>query len=336
MRTVLPANVILTMQFLRSYWWLGLLMLIVVVMAIKFIPANFRKYTGADPSKKSFEWTAPNSFNIPPTTEGTLIRYGKELISNTSYYLGPKGKVAKISNGMNCQNCHLNAGTKYLGNNYSAVYSTYPRFRARSGQIETIYQRVNDCLERSLNGNPLDTNSREMKAIEAYIKWLGTNVPKKITPTGAGITNLPFLNRAASPEIGEAVYMQKCQRCHGIKGEGVLNIDSLTYQYPPLWGKYSYNNGAGLFRLSRFAGYVYNNMPFDIGTNKLAEPLTQQEAWDVAAYVNSQPRPKKVFKHDWPDITKKPVDHPFGPYADSFSEIEHKFGPFDIMHPKNK
>lgn len=27
-------------------------------------------------------------------------------------------------------------------------------------------------------------------------------------------------------------------------------------------------------------------------------------------------------------ISKKPIDHPFGPYADSFSEQQHKLGPF--------
>jgi thiosulfate dehydrogenase len=56
--------------------------------------------------------------------------------------------------------------------------------------------------------------------------------------------------------------------------------------------------------------------------------LTNEEAWDVAAFVNSQPRPSKTFKEDWPDISTKPFDHPFGPYADNFSANQHKYGPF--------
>lgn len=56
--------------------------------------------------------------------------------------------------------------------------------------------------------------------------------------------------------------------------------------------------------------------------------LTNEEAWDVAAFVNSLPRPSKTFKEDWPDISKKPFDHPFGPYADTFSQQQHKYGPF--------
>ena len=56
--------------------------------------------------------------------------------------------------------------------------------------------------------------------------------------------------------------------------------------------------------------------------------LTDEQAWDVAAYVNSMSRPGKDLSMDWPDISKKPIDHPFGPFLDEFSEDQHKFGPF--------
>ena len=68
-------------------------------------------------------------------------------------------------------------------------------------------------------------------------------------------------------------------------------------------------------------------MPFKIATHN-SPTLTNEEAWDVAAFVNSQPRPKKDLSNDWPDISKKPFDHPFGPYTDGFTETEHKFGPY--------
>lgn len=273
-------------------------------------------------------WTGAGPGQIPyySRKDGPLIWYGRELIVNTAKYLGPEGSVLHISNGMNCQNCHLEAGTKPWGNNYGAVYTTYPKFRDRSGGIETIYKRVNDCFERSLNGKALDTNSREMQAIYAYIKWLGEDLPKGQKPKGSGIQELPYLERAASPERGQTVYVQKCQSCHGANGEGVKNMDGNMYQYPPLWGQHSYNSGAGLFRLSRFAGYVKNNMPQ--GVDHLNPQLSNEEAWDVAAFVNSQPRPSKDLQFDWPDISKKPVDHPFGPYVDPYPESQHKYGPF--------
>jgi thiosulfate dehydrogenase len=269
---------------------------------------------------------APDSSLIEQEPNAKEILYGKELIAHTSKYLGPKGSVLKISNGMNCQNCHLSAGTKPFGNNYLAVAPTYPKFRERSGTIENVYKRVNDCVERSLNGKALDTNSREMNAIAAYIGWLGKNLPKGKKPKGSGIKDLAYLDRAADREKGKNVYLLRCKTCHGENGQGKLSADGLNYQYPPLWGDHSYNIGAGLYRISRFAGYVKYNMPN--GATYDNPVLSDEEAWDVAAFVNSQPRPNKDLKADWPKISGKPVDHPFGPYADGFNETQHKYGPF--------
>ena len=227
---------------------------------------------------------------------------------------------------MNCQNCHLEAGTKPWGNNYGAVASTYPKYRERSGMIESIEKRVNDCLERSLNGKIIDSTSTEMRAIVSYIKWLGKEIPKGIKPKGTGIMDISFLERPANIENGILVFKSKCEKCHGKNGEGQLNENKNGYTYPPLWGEHSYNIGAGLYRLSRFAGFVKNNMPNP--TNYHQPNLTDEEAWDIAAFVNSQPRPTKDLRHDWPNIKSKPFDYPFAPFADEFSQQQHKYGPF--------
>lgn len=271
-------------------------------------------------------WKAPAADAISKEKNADLIEYGRNLISNTAAYLGPKGSVATITNGMNCQNCHLQAGTLPFGNNYSAVFSTYPKYRARSGTIEGIEKRVNDCMERSLNGKPLAENSREMKAIKAYIEWLGKDVPKGEKPEGSGLVELTYLERAADPAKGKVLYEQKCAVCHQADGSGMLSADAVTYQYPPMWGDHSYNTGAGLYRLSRFAGYVKANMP--LGATYAAPQLTDEEAWDLAAFVNSMPRPEKDITGDWPKMEEKPIDHPFGPFADGFDETQHKYGPF--------
>lgn len=279
-------------------------------------------------------WQAPDTSTIPHSPEGDMIRYGRELIAHTATYLGPKGNIGQQTNGMNCQNCHLDAGTKPWGNNYSGVSATYPKFRTRSGNMETIVKRVNDCLSRSLNGKPLDSTGHEMKAILAYMQWVGRDVPKGKMPPGSGIRKLAYLNRAADPQKGKQVYETKCQRCHGTDGQGIMQPDQLTYVYPPLWGPHSYNTAAGLYRLSHFAGYVKDNMPF--GTNYRNAELKDEEAWDVAAFVNSQPRPSVHFSKDWPVIASKPVDHPFGPYADTFSQQQHKYGPFGPIQQQQK
>ena len=165
-----------------------------------------------------------------------------------------------------------------------------------------------------------------MQSILAYIKWLGTDVPKKKAPRGSGIFKIKGLKRASDPILGKVVYEQKCQSCHQANGEGVLAENKKSYTYPPLWGKHSYNIGAGLYRISNLAGYVKYNMPLGVTFQK--PQLTDEEAWDVAAFINTQPRPSKDLSKDWPNIAGKPFDHPFGPYADPFSEKQHKFGPY--------
>jgi thiosulfate dehydrogenase len=120
-----------------------------------------------------------------------------------------------------------------------------------------------------------------------------------------------------------------CASCHQKNGEGQWNPNQDAFQYPPLWGNNSYNDGAGLYRITNFAKYIKSNMP--LGASHDNPILTDEEAWDIAAFVNSQPRPKKDISKDWPKIAEKPMDHPFGPFADAFSESQHKYGPWQAM-----
>lgn len=279
-------------------------------------------------------WTGAGPYQIPVDSEGAVIRYGYQLISNTSKFLGPKGLVSHSTNGMNCQNCHLEAGTKPWGNNFGAVSSTYPKLRARSGFIESIEMRVNDCLQRSLNGKPIDSLSKEMRGIVAYIKWLGKEIPKGEKPKGTGIQDLPFLNRAADPAKGQSYYKVSCAKCHGDNGAGIQSMDGIGFVYPPLWGPNSYNDGAGMYRLSRLAGFIKNNMPNP--TNYHHPNINNEMAWDIAAFVNASPRPHKDQTNDWPDIAKKPIDCPIGPYKDLYTSNQHKFGPFSEMEKSIK
>ena len=325
-------------KLILSNWFVLVLFIVIIIVIAQ---ALFKKEEAIILSSEKPEddstWIAPSLYVDQETTgeERAKIIYGEDLIANTAKYLGPHGAVKQITNGMNCQNCHLDAGTRPWGNNYGGVYSTYPKMRARSGRIENIYKRVNDCFERSLNGQALDTNSKEMQSIYAYMKWLGQNVPAGKKPHGSGLAPLPYMDRPADPEIGKVVYINACQSCHGSNGEGIKNPDGKTYSYPPLWGPNSYNDGAGLYRITRFASFVKYNMPFN--QSSYTHPkLTNEEAWDVAAFVNSQPRPHIDQSKDWPDISKKSVDEPFGPYADGFSEQQHKYGPYKPIENERK
>lgn len=320
---------------------IGFLIFFFILAAVFFInrPIPNKKTVHSEELKEKSPnrikaWIAPDTNSIPATKEGALIKYGQKLISNTADYLGPRGSVAHISNGMNCQNCHLNAGTKSFSNNFALVASGYPRFRPRSGRIESIEFRVNDCLERSLNGQRIDSLSKEMRAYVAWFNWIGKDVKQGEKIEDAGVENLPFLNRASDPVRGKALYLNKCKVCHGRNGEGLLRHDSVAYTYPPLWGPNSYNIGAGLHRLTRLAGFIKNNMPF--GSTYENPQLSNEQAWDIAAYISSQPRPPEDLSNDWPDLSSKPFDYPFGPYTNRFSEQQHRYGPFEPIKQANE
>jgi thiosulfate dehydrogenase len=281
-----------------------------------------------------FAWIAPDSTKIPPGKAGDQIRYGKELLAHTAEYFGPNGQIAQLSNGMNCQNCHLEGGARAFANNYALVSTSYPRLSNRSGTIQPISQRISDCFNRSLAGHAPDTNGHEIQAMIAYMKWMGAGVKKGQKIYGAATEKLPFLNVAADPVKGQVVYVAKCKVCHGINGDGQFAADKRSYTYPPLWGPHSYNDGAGMYRISNLAGFVKNNMPF--GVTYRSPQLTNDEAWNVAAFINSQPRPHFDQHHDWKDLKTKPIDFPFGPYADGFSEQQHKYGPFKPIETQRK
>jgi thiosulfate dehydrogenase len=312
-----------------------LLILACLVLPIFFLQINPSTQIENTTSSKiptlptSNYWMAPSINTIQDNKLKAKVNYGKDLISHTSRYFGPNGTIAQTSNGLNCQNCHLNAGTVIFGNNYGSVASLYPKFRARSGTIETVYKRVNDCFERSLNGVALDTLSIEMQAMVAYIHFIGSNVKKGKKAEGSGLKELSYLDRAADTVAGKLIYQAKCKICHQSNGQGLLNSSENEFVNPALWGQHSYNDGAGLFRISNLAKYVKYNMPQ--GVTFQSPTLTDEEAWDVAAYINSQPRPHKNTPNDWPDIKLKPIDYPFSPYVDLFSEIQHKYGPFNEM-----
>jgi len=323
---------------MKSNWFPVLLVIIIAWVIINEVIDSSRKRREEDEQFAKYvaneehdsAWAAPSLYSDMETSgkERGMVIYGQDLIAHTSKYFGPNGTVAHITNGMNCQNCHLDAGTRKWGNNYAAVYSTYPQLRGRSNAVQDIYGRVNDCFERSLNGKAINNNSYEMQSIYAYMKWLGQNVPKGKKPYSSGLPKLPFLTRAADPAKGKMVYINVCQSCHGDKGQGMLSLSGAEYSYPPLWGEHSYNDGAGLYRVSSFASFVSNNMPFNQATHKHPK-LANEEAWDVAAFVNSQPRPHLDQSKDWPNISKKSFDAPYGPYADSFTEKQHKYGPYE-------
>lgn len=276
-------------------------------------------------------WTIPDTNEIPHDEFGEMVRYGRDLIVNTAYYIGPEGKVGKfLGNKMNCTNCHLEAGTKPYAFNFYSTHARYPQYRARENKILSLADRVNNCIERPHNGKHIPLNSKEMIAMISYMKWLGEKVPVNENVKGDGPINIDFPKRAADSKNGEKVYIRECLSCHGANGEGKMRADNVCYEYPPLWGDKSYQSGSSVHRLIKMAPFVYANMP-----NKIASynnpKLTIEEAYDVVAFINNDTihnRPQPVTKTDYANLYHKPIDYDKGPYLDSFPAMQHKYGPY--------
>src|SRR3989338_2104379 len=320
------------MKVFQFSYLLVALLIGVTVLAVSCGPDAVEKVTTViepEEEEDATVYLAPDTSAIPNDEFGELVRYGRDLIKNTAYYLGPNGvKGRYLGNKMNCTNCHLDAGTRPYGLNFLSTHGRYPQYRARENRILSLAERVNNCIERPHNGIPMPLDSREMNAIISYIKWLGEGIPVNGRVEGDKAIELKLPDFQLDVNHGEEVYKQECVRCHGENGQGKMLANNITYEYPPLWGKDSYQPGSSLYRVIKAAQFIKANMPNDQASWQKMK-LSDRDALDVAAYINSEQhiRPTKGGL-DYPDITTKPIDYPLGPYNDTFSETQHKYGPY--------
>ena len=224
---------------------------------------------------------APDSV-IPAGPYGDAVRRGRALLTATRDSL-----PNHVGNALRCTSCHLDAGRRETGS-WIGSFARYPQYRSRSGTVETIEYRVNDCFRRSMNGTALDPAGADMRDIVAYLAFLSRGVP--IGASSANTRAQKWAAFSADTAEGARVFAATCTKCHGNAGAG-------TTVAPPLWGPQSYNIGAGMSRVRTAAEFISRNMPFDApGT------LSDSQAFNVAAYVNAHPRPDYRGKEsDWPN-----------------------------------
>lgn len=230
---------------------------------------------------------SPDLTKIPTGPAGDEIRRGHLLVTKT-YETLPTNTGAQL----HCSSCHLDAGTRPDSGPWIGLTSVFPVYRDRSGKMESIEGRINDCFERSLNGTAIDSAGADMHAIVAYMNWISEGTPKGQTP-GRGFprsSKPPVPN----PEHGKAVYAARCAACHGTDGAG--QYAGSDYIFPATWGPKSFNIGAGMARLDTAAAFVRTNMPIGKGGT-----LSEQDSYDVADFFIHQDRPDFAGKvNDWP------------------------------------
>ncbi len=237
-------------------------------------------------------WQAPIVDSTPDDPYEVAVYRGLAIVTHTRDSL-----PNYVGNTLSCTSCHLDEGRRPNAAPMTGSYVRYPKYIERVAAVVPIEDRINYCLTRSLAGNKLPPDSREMQDIVAYLAYISKGVPSGEHVRGEGMPKMPPL--LGDSTRGAPLFADNCARCHASDGGGMGPI-------PALWGPHSFSIGASMARQERAASFIRHNMPFDRpGT------LTDQQAFDVAAYVTSMPRPDLPNKEaDWPN-GGAPADLPY-------------------------
>ncbi|MFT0212743.1 c-type cytochrome [Pseudomonas sp. F1_0610] len=263
---------------------LSTLALSVTSVALAATPIKMDDQSQLQPSAQK---AAGESYHVPPLEAdlpdnafGEMVRKGHAIFVDTK-----REAPEYVGNGLNCVNCHMDQGRLANAAPLWAAYGMYPAYRSKNNKVNTYAERIQGCFQFSMNGKPPAADSPEMTALITYSYWLATNAPTGVELPGRAYPNVAKPKDGYSLERGKQVYADQCAYCHGPNGEGQKVGEN--YAFPPLWGKDSFNWGAGMHRINTAATFIKANMPLGKG-----HTLSDQEAWDVAAYMNSHERPQ--------------------------------------------
>lgn len=237
-------------------------------------------------------WQPPPIDSTPDNPYEMSVYRGLALVSQTRDSLRQY-----VGGNLNCTSCHLEDGRRGNAAPLAGVFARYPQYMSRSGAVVPIEDRVNYCFTRSLAGSKLPPDSREMQDIVAYLAYISQGVPNGEHIRDEGMPKMPAL--VGDSARGKKLFVNNCARCHGNDGTGMGPI-------PALWGPKSFSIGASMARQERAASFIRHNMPLD-----RPGALSDQESYDVAAYITSMPRPDSPGKeNDWPQ-GGAPADVPY-------------------------
>jgi thiosulfate dehydrogenase len=276
----------------RAGHHLGLVLVAVSMAACGGQPARHAAIVVPPVTPPDSSLRAPDGSRVPSGPLGRSILRGHAILAATGDSLPDH-----VGNALRCVSCHLDDGRRPGAMPLTGVYARFPQYRSRSGSVASIADRVNGCLQRSMNGTALAPDDPAMRDIVAYLAFISRGIAVGDSVPGEGLVKLDVTT--ADTAAGAQLFPQHCMRCHGADGGG-------TALAPPLWGPRSFNIGAGMARRNTAAAFIHANMPYDS-----AGVLTPQEAMDVGAYITSRPRPDFPGKeHDWP-LGGAPPDVPY-------------------------
>ena len=228
---------------------------------------------------KSIAFKPPPEDRMPSGPFGESVRLGRLIFTDTQRYA-----KQYVGNGLNCENCHLDAGRLADSAPLWAAYTRFPAYRSKNKKVNSYQDRLAGCFRFSMNGKAPAYDSKEMVALVAYSYWLAQGAPTGAELAGRGYPALKKPPQAPDAKRGASVFAANCAICHGADGQGTKVAE--RYAFPPLWGPRSFNWGAGMHNVATAAAFIRQNMPLGKGGT-----LPEQDAWDVAAFMDGHDRP---------------------------------------------
>lgn len=215
--------------------------------------------------------------------EAQSVQLGAEI-----FYQTAKFAPAYDGNGLSCTSCHFQGGTQEGMLGLVGVALKYPEYDPRSGRPVTLQERLQSCFLRSLNGKAPQEGNPILQNLTDYVSYLSTGVSKDQEMKWRDLDWIPAAEKIPveklDPLEGQRLFAQKCSACHGLKGGG----DGWA---TGLWGGNSYNDGSGLARVYTLAGFLFRAMPLSSPNS-----LNLEQAQQIAAYLDAQPRPNFAGK----------------------------------------
>lgn len=251
------------------------------VLAAKIAMEDQSQIPPAPAKPEGQQWfQPPHERDLPDDAFGRLVQQGRAIFVDTrnqaSEYVG---------NGMNCTNCHLDQGRLANSAPLWGAYTMYPAYRKKNDKVNSYAERIQGCFQFSMNGTAPPADGAVINALTAYSYWMSTGAPVNQSLPGRMYPVIAEPQGGYDLARGKQVYAEQCAICHGDNGQGQKSGDDFVF--PPLWGKDSYNWGAGMHRINTAAAFIKTSMPLGKGGS-----LSDADAWHVAAYMNSHERPQ--------------------------------------------
>jgi thiosulfate dehydrogenase len=260
--------------------------------------------TARAPAADAAIFHPPPANTIPPGPYGDVVKLGRDIFRDTGNYAR-----AFVGNELRCSNCHLDAGRLAGAAPMWAAWVAFPTYRAKNRHVNTFAERLQGCFRFSMNGKAPPLGDKVLVALETYSAWLARGAPVGANLSGRGYRRLATPASPTDYARGEVVYRQHCALCHNADGAGQSAGGRVVF--PPLWGDNSFNWGAGMHMVDAAAGFIKANMPLGLGGS-----LSDQQAWDVALFMDSHERPQDPrFAGSVAETRRKFHDSPWSMYG---------------------